>query len=32
MAGTRYVVMGAGEVGYHLARSLSQQKHDVSVI
>ncbi len=24
--------MGAGEVGYHLARSLSQQKHDVSVI
>ncbi|MFQ5350617.1 MAG: Trk system potassium transporter TrkA [Thermoanaerobaculia bacterium] len=32
MAGTRYVVMGAGEVGYHLARTLSQQKHDVSVI
>ena len=32
MAGNRYVVMGAGEVGYHLARSLSQQKHDVSVI
>ncbi len=32
MAGTRYVVMGAGEVGYHLARSLSQQKHDVTVI
>jgi trk system potassium uptake protein TrkA len=24
--------MGAGEVGYHLARSLSQEKHDVSVI
>jgi trk system potassium uptake protein TrkA len=32
MAGTRYVVMGAGEVGYHLARTLSQQGHDVSVI
>ena len=32
MPGTRYVVMGAGEVGYHLARSLSQQNHDVSVI
>ncbi len=32
MAGTRYVVMGAGEVGYHLARSLSQQGDDVSVI
>ena len=32
MAGRRYVVMGAGEVGYHLARSLSQQHHDVSVI
>ena len=24
--------MGAGQVGYHLARSLSRQKHDVSVI
>ncbi len=32
MARTRYAVMGAGEVGYHLARSLSQQGHDVSVI
>jgi trk system potassium uptake protein TrkA len=32
MAGTRYVVMGAGEVGYHLARSLSLEGHDVSVI
>ena len=32
MRGTRYVVMGAGEVGYHLARTLSQQGHDVSVI
>ena len=32
MAATRYVVMGPGEVGYHLARSLSQQKRDVSVI
>ena len=28
----RYVVMGAGEVGYHLARSLSQEDHDVVVI
>ena len=28
----RYVVMGAGEVGYHLARSLSKEDHDVVVI
>ncbi len=32
MPGRRYVVMGAGEVGYHLARSLSLQNRDVSVI
>jgi trk/ktr system potassium uptake protein len=28
----RYVVMGTGEVGFHLARSLSQEGHDVVVI
>jgi len=28
----RYVVMGAGEVGYHLARSLSEEDHDVVII
>lgn len=28
----RYVVMGAGEVGFHLARSLSQEGHSVTVI
>jgi len=28
----RYVVMGAGEVGYHLAQSLSSQGHNVTVI
>jgi len=28
----RYVVMGAGEVGFHLARSLSQEGHHVTVI
>jgi trk system potassium uptake protein len=28
----RYVVMGAGEVGYHLARSLSGEGHDVVLI
>ena len=28
----RYVVMGAGEVGFHLARTLSQEGHDVVII
>lgn len=32
MAHQRYVVMGAGEVGFHLARSLSSDGHDVTVI
>jgi trk system potassium uptake protein TrkA len=32
MAQQRYVVMGAGEVGFHLARSLSGDGHDVTVI
>jgi len=32
MGEKRYVVMGAGEVGFHLARTLSQQGHDVAVI
>ncbi len=32
MAQKRYVVMGAGEVGFHLARSLSNDGHDVTVI
>ena len=31
MAQKRYVVMGAGEVGFHLARSLSQEGHNVAV-
>lgn len=30
--GERYVVMGAGEVGFHLARVLSQEGQDVVVI
>ncbi len=32
MASKRYVVMGAGEVGYHLAESLSREGHSVVVI
>ena len=28
----RYVVMGSGEVGFHLARSLSDDGHEVTVI
>ena len=28
----RYVVMGSGEVGFHLARSLSEDGHEVTVI
>ncbi len=32
MAPQRYVVMGAGEVGFHLARSLSAEGHEVTVI
>jgi trk system potassium uptake protein TrkA len=28
----KYVVMGAGEVGFHLARTLSRQGHDITVI
>ena len=32
MSEKRFVVMGAGEVGFHLAKSLSQQGHDVAVI
>ncbi len=32
MSKKRFVVMGAGEVGFHLARSLSQDGHDVAVI
>ncbi|MCZ6726954.1 MAG: Trk system potassium transporter TrkA [Acidobacteria bacterium] len=32
MALQRYVVMGAGEVGFHLARALSAEGHDVTVI
>lgn len=32
MALQRYVVMGAGEVGFHLARALSGEGHDVTVI
>lgn len=28
----RYVVMGAGQVGYHLARTLSAENHDVVLI
>jgi trk system potassium uptake protein TrkA len=29
---SRYLVMGAGEVGFHLARSLSEEGHEVTVI
>lgn len=29
---SRYVVMGAGEVGFHLARTLSHEGHSVTVI
>lgn len=32
MESRRYVVMGAGEVGFHLARTLSQEGHNVVVI
>ncbi len=32
MKSKKYVVMGAGEVGFHLARSLSRKGHDVTVI
>lgn len=32
MERSRFVVMGAGEVGFHLARSLSQEDHDVVVV
>ena len=32
MDSQRYVVMGAGEVGFHLARSLSADGHEVTVI
>ena len=32
MGEKRYVVMGAGEVGFYLAQTLSQQGHDVAVI
>ena len=32
MAEKRFVVMGAGEVGFHLAQTLSQQGHEVAVI
>ncbi len=32
MKSKNYVVMGAGEVGFHLARSLSRKGHDVTVI
>lgn len=32
MNSQRYVVMGAGEVGFHLARSLSSEGHSVTVI
>ena len=28
----RFVVMGAGEVGFHLARSLSSEGHSVTVV
>jgi trk system potassium uptake protein TrkA len=28
----RYVVMGAGEVGFHLARTLSQEGHSITVV
>lgn len=32
MGPQRYVVMGAGEVGFHLARALAQEGHHVTVI
>ena len=32
MTSPRYLVMGAGEVGFHLAQSLSAEGHQVSVI
>lgn len=32
MNSQRYVVMGAGEVGFHLARSLSSEGHSVTVV
>jgi trk system potassium uptake protein TrkA len=32
MEAQRFVVMGAGQVGFHLARSLSQDGHQVTVI
>ena len=32
MEAQRFVVMGAGQVGFHLARSLSQEGHQVTVI
>lgn len=32
MESQRYVVMGAGEVGFHLARSLSREGHSVIVV
>ncbi len=32
MESKRFVVMGAGEVGFHLARTLSNEGHDVTVI
>jgi trk system potassium uptake protein TrkA len=32
MAQKKYVVMGAGEVGYHLAQTLSEEGKDVAVI
>ena len=28
----RFVIMGAGEVGFHLARSLSEEAHDVVIV
>lgn len=32
MESQRYVVMGAGEVGFHLARTLSSDGHEVTVV
>lgn len=32
MGRKRYVVMGAGEVGFHLARSLSAEDHDIVIV
>lgn len=32
MSSNRFVVMGAGEVGFHLARTLSREGKDVSII